>query len=86
MDPYKILKYPLMGEKATIMREKENTLTFTVDKSASKKQIQQAVEEIFKVKIINIRVINAHDGIKKAHVRLDKKHSADEIASQMGVI
>ncbi len=86
MDPYKILLYPLMGEKATLLREKENTLTFTISKTATKKEVRQAVEELFKAKVVNVRVINGQDGKKKAHVRLDKKHNADEIASQMGVI
>lgn len=30
--PYKILLYPLMGEKATMLREAENKLTFVVEK------------------------------------------------------
>ena len=85
MDPYDILSYPLMGEKATIMRETENVITFIVAKKSTKKSIRAAVEELFKAKVVNVRVMHTTDGTKKAHVRLDKKFSADEIASHMGV-
>ena len=78
--------YPLMGEKATMLREKENLLTFIVNKMASKKDVKGAVEELFKVKVVGVRVMHTTDGHKKAHVRLDKKHNADEIASRMGVL
>jgi ribosomal protein L23 len=86
METHDILQYPLMGEKATIMREKENTLTFIVDKKADKKAIKQAVEEMLKVSVVSVNVLNTTDGKKKAHVKLDKKHNAEEIASKMGVI
>jgi large subunit ribosomal protein L23 len=86
MEPYEVLLYPLMGEKATMLREKENTLTFVVDKAATKKDIREAAEKMLNVKVVQVRVMIAMDGNKKAHVKLDKKHSADEIASHMGVL
>ncbi len=86
MDPQETLLYPLMGEKATMMREKENVLTFIVSKKADKKAVKAAAEKLLNVKVIDVRVMHTTDGLKKAHVRLDKKHSADEIASQMGVL
>lgn len=86
MDPHEIVKYPLMGEKATLLREKENVLTFVVAKDATKRQIRDAVAELFSVDVINVRVMHTLEGTKKAHVKLGGKHSADEIASQMGVI
>ena len=86
MDPYDILLYPLMGEKATLMREKENVLTFVVEKTAKKADIRVAVEELFKVKVKNIRVMHTTRGKKKAHIKLGEKYSADEIASHMGVV
>jgi len=86
MEPYETLLYPLMGEKATLLREKENTLTFIVDQKADKKAIREAVEEMFKVEVANIRVMMTTKGKKKAHIRLSPKHNADEIASHLGVI
>ena len=68
------------------MREKENVLTFVVSKKANKKMIREAIIELFKVEVDNIRVMHTTNGRKKAHIRLNAKHSADEIASHMGVI
>lgn len=85
-DPYEILLYSLMGEKSTGMREKENTLTFVVKKTATKKQVSEAVEKLYNVDVVVVRTMNMMDGRKKAHVRLSEKHSADEIASHFGVI
>jgi len=86
MEPHDVLLYPLMGEKATMLREKENTLTFIVAKEASKKEIEEAAKKLLNVEVIGVRVMHTTNGTKKAHIRLDKKHSADEVASHMGVI
>ncbi|HHQ44656.1 MAG TPA: 50S ribosomal protein L23 [Candidatus Altiarchaeales archaeon] len=86
MNPYEILLYPLMGEKATLIREKENTLTFIVAKKATKKQVKDAVEKIYGVKVDRINTMMTIDGLKKAHVKLNEKHNAEEIASHLGVI
>ncbi|MBD3388274.1 MAG: 50S ribosomal protein L23 [Candidatus Altiarchaeales archaeon] len=86
MEPHEILLYPLMGEKATTLRERENMLTFIVSKESTKKEIREAVEKMLKVRVSSVNVMHTVEGKKKAHIRLDKKHSADEIASQMGVL
>jgi large subunit ribosomal protein L23 len=75
-----------MGEKATMLREKENVLTFVVNKNATKKEIREAAEKLLNVTVVGVTVMHTTDGKKKAHIRLDKKHSADEVASNMGVL
>ena len=74
-----------MGEKATMLREKENKITFIVDKKATKMEIKEAAEKMLNVTVVGVTVMHTLGGKKKAHLTLDKKHSADEIASQMGV-
>jgi large subunit ribosomal protein L23 len=86
MDPYKIVLYPLMGEKATILREKENKLSFIVADGATKNDVKEAVEALYAVKVTSINIIVTTKGKKKAHVRLDPKFSAEEIATQFGVL
>jgi large subunit ribosomal protein L23 len=86
MDPYEVVLYPLMGEKATAKRERENKLTFAVSGKATKNQIKEAVEKLYLVKVVSVSVINTHEGVKKAHVKLSEKNSAEEIASQFGVV
>ena len=85
MDIKKIIKKPLITEKATILREKENKYIFMVDKSANKQRIKEAIEELFKVKVEGVhtsimggklRRMGAHAGYradwKKAIVQIKK--------------
>jgi large subunit ribosomal protein L23 len=53
-----IIKRPLITEKATLLREIKNAVAFEVDRRANKKQIQDAVEKLFKVKVVDVRTIN----------------------------
>ena len=86
MDPYKIILYPLMGEKATMLREKENKLSFIVFKGAGKKDVKEAIESLYNVKIVGLDSMITTTGEKKVHVRLDVKYSAEEVASHFGVL
>jgi ribosomal protein L23 len=86
MDPHKTILYPLMGEKATSKREVENKLTFAVAREATKKEIKEAVEQLYSVQVASVQVMNTVEGVKKAHVKLSKKHSAEEVASHFGVV
>lgn len=56
MSAYDIIKKPLLSEKsyATIPEKK---YTFVVDLNATKVQIRQAVEEIFKVKVQRVNTL-----------------------------
>lgn len=81
-----MLRYPLMGEKATNIREMENTLTFIVNRKSTKKDIKEAVEKLYKTEVVGVNTAITTEGLKKAHVRLDPKYSADEIASHFGVL
>jgi large subunit ribosomal protein L23 len=58
-----IIKRPLtLTEKANILRETQNKYLFEVDRRANKIQIKQAVEELFNVKVIDVRtmVVRGH--------------------------
>jgi len=81
-----VILYPLMGEKATILREKENKLTFVVNSNATKKDIKNAVEELYNVKVLKINIMWTTEGKKKAHVKLSSDYNAEEIASHFGVL
>ncbi len=58
MDLYQVIKKPLITEKATKQKEQVNQLTFEVDRSANKILVRNAIENIFKVKVLSVRVIN----------------------------
>jgi large subunit ribosomal protein L23 len=52
-----ILKKPLITEKGTDMREKDNKVMFAVPKDANKVEIKRAVEEMFNVHVIDVKTM-----------------------------
>ncbi|WP_456401702.1 50S ribosomal protein L23 [Persephonella sp.] len=53
--PYDILIRPVLTEKAVSQNEKENKLVFEVPLDVNKIEIRRAVEEIFGVKVKEVR-------------------------------
>ncbi len=85
-DPWGVLKYPNLAEKAMNMVELENKLVFIVKKDANKKQIREAVEKGFNVSVLKINVEITQKGEKKAYIKLSPSDSAADIASRMGML
>ncbi|MDW7712079.1 MAG: 50S ribosomal protein L23 [Deferrisomatales bacterium] len=52
---YDILKRPVITEKATFVRERENAVVFEVYPDATKAEIKQAVEKVFQVSVTGVR-------------------------------
>lgn len=55
-DIYQVIKRPLITEKANILKEKENKVSFVVDRGANKAEIKEAVEHLLKVKVLEVHV------------------------------
>lgn len=85
-EAFEIVLYPLITEKAVNAIEKENKIAFVVHKKASKQMVKKAIEDLYKVKVDNVRVLNDMKGRKKAIVRLRKDFKADDLATKLGVI
>ncbi len=85
MDSYKVIVRPLVTEKAVSMIERENKLTFIVDKKATRADIKRAVEEMFEVKVEKVNVLLTMRGEKKAYVKLKPEYDASEIAARIGL-
>ncbi|KPU63229.1 50S ribosomal protein L23 [Thermococcus argininiproducens] len=85
MDPYKVIVRPVVTEKAISMVERENKLTFIVDKRATKPEIKKAVETIYDVKVEKVNIIITMKGEKKAYVKLKPEYSASEVAARIGL-
>ena len=65
-DPYQIVKYPLITEKSTILREDRNKYTFRVDKRANKIEIKHAVQAIFPdVEVLAVNTISVRGKPKR---------------------
>ncbi len=54
---YEVIKRPIITEKGLSLKEQDRTVCFEVADSASKTQIQEAVERIFKVKVQRVRTM-----------------------------
>ena len=58
MDVYQVLKRPLITEKGTRQKEQSNQIIFEVDRRANKVMVRNAVESIFKVKVLSVKLMN----------------------------
>ena len=54
---YDVIVRPVITEKGLTLKEDDRTLCFEVVNSASKKQVQEAIERIFKVKVQHVRTM-----------------------------
>jgi large subunit ribosomal protein L23 len=57
ISPYQVIRRPLSTEKSTIASEL-NQYVFEVDVRANKVQIREAVQQVFKVSVMKVRVVN----------------------------
>lgn len=57
LSPYQVIKRPLNTEKSTVAAEM-NQYVFEVDPRANKVQIREAVEQVFKVNVAKVRIVN----------------------------
>ncbi|PIN87393.1 50S ribosomal protein L23 [Candidatus Woesearchaeota archaeon CG10_big_fil_rev_8_21_14_0_10_32_24] len=85
-DPYQIVKFPLSTEKAIRQIEFDNKLTFVVHARATKRDVKQAVEELFKVKVASVNIQNAIQGQKRAYVKLSGDSLASDVSADLGLI
>jgi large subunit ribosomal protein L23 len=86
---YDTILAPVITEKATLLSE-QNKVVFRVAKEATKVEIAQAVEELFKVKVTKVNTLiqkgktkrfrgrmGRRSDVKKAIVTLQEGHSID---------
>jgi large subunit ribosomal protein L23 len=54
--PQDIIQAPLISEKGTALAESTNQVLFKVRTDANKIEVKQAVETLFKVKVVQVRM------------------------------
>jgi large subunit ribosomal protein L23 len=52
---FDVIKRPLDTEKLDRMRDRENKFAFEIDLKANKTEVKQAIEALFKVKVVDIK-------------------------------
>jgi large subunit ribosomal protein L23 len=65
MNANEIIRRPLVTEKSTILRETGNVIAFEVSPKANKIQVKLAVEELFRVKVEEVRLFNVRGKVKR---------------------
>jgi large subunit ribosomal protein L23 len=58
LEPHQIVLRPLVTEKGTHQSTRYNAFTFEVHPLADKLQIRDAVEQLFKVRVVEVRTMN----------------------------
>ena len=86
MSSRQIIKYPLSTEKSIRLMEAENKLVFVVSRDANKREIKQAVEEMFKVKVVKVNTHIFPTGEKRAYVRFSDETPAIDVATYLGMM
>lgn len=76
---------PLVTEKAVMLIESQNVLAFKLGLKSTKAEIKKEIEEIFGVKVENVRVMTRNSK-KYAYVKLKKEFPAIDVATKLGMI
>ncbi len=77
-----IIKHPLSTEKSIRLMESENKLVFVVDRKATKLDVRKEIEDLFKVKVDSVNILNTMGGEKRAYVKFSPETPAIDIATQ----
>ncbi len=93
---YEIIKKVLLTEKTSV-NENQNLLALIVDRHATKGMVKEAVESIFKVRVLNVNTLNKRpenvtfkgkkgkrSGFKKAYVTLHDDDNVDVFSQIQG--
>ena len=87
---FQMLVGPHTSEKATIIADLSNQYVFKVAIDASKLEVKKSVEQLFKVKVVNVNTLRVKGKVKrnkngystkstwkKAYVKLEQGHDID---------
>ncbi len=75
----------VITEKAVMLIESSNVITFEVDRSLTKTALKKEIENIFGVKIESMRTLIKNNK-KYVYVKLKKEFPAIDIATKLGII
>jgi large subunit ribosomal protein L23 len=69
MNAFDIIKTVRLTEKGAAQAEKHNQYTVVADKRANKIQIRRAVEELFKVKVLDVNTVNVAGKLRRQRTK-----------------
>lgn len=65
MNPYHVILRPIVTEKSVRLKEDANQVVFAVRLEANKAQIRKAVEDLFKVHVVDVRTARVAGKVKR---------------------
>jgi large subunit ribosomal protein L23 len=93
---FHVIRRPIITEKGLAVKENQHTVVFEVAQSATKTEIKEAVQKIFKVKVAGVRTAKFHGKFrrrgraeghrrdwKKAYVKLAEGEKMIEYAENL---
>jgi large subunit ribosomal protein L23 len=93
---YQVIRRPIITEKGMAVKETQHTVVFEVAREATKTEIKEAVQQIFKVKVAAVRTAIYHGKFrrrgrseghrrdwKKAYVKLGPNEKMIEYAENL---
>jgi large subunit ribosomal protein L23 len=96
IDVYQVIRRPIITEKGLGVKETQHTVVFEVARAATKTEIKEAVQKIFKVKVADVRTAIYHGKFrrrgrsgghrrdwKKAYVKLRPEEKMIEYAENL---
>jgi len=75
MDLQKIIKRPLITEKANILKEHSNQIALEVDRRANKIEIRRAVEIMLKTEVLEVKTMNVEGKKRRVGRNVGRKPS-----------
>jgi large subunit ribosomal protein L23 len=69
----RILVRPIITEKGSILKERDNKYIFEVSRDSNKIEIKQAVEKMFNVTVTDVRTMNVRGKLKRLGVHSGKR-------------
>ncbi len=70
---HQILVSPHVSEKASLLADEQNQHVFKVLSTATKTEVKEAVEGMFKVKVEKVRILNTKGKTKRFGGRMGKR-------------
>jgi large subunit ribosomal protein L23 len=73
VDIFQVIKEPHVTEKSGLLKEGVNQISFKVHKWANKAEVKQAVETLFKKKVLDVKTMNMQGKGRRMGRRFGKK-------------
>ena len=72
--PQDIIRAPLISEKGSLLTEKTQQVLFKVRPEANKIEVKHAVETLFKVKVVKVRMARYLGKIRRVGRQIGRRH------------